>query len=41
MSVSEVAGVLDAAQIQAMIEKECKTRTTVIDTSCEFIPLTR
>ncbi|BDD55888.1 hypothetical protein MPDQ_003267 [Monascus purpureus] len=38
MSVSEVAGVLDAAQIQAMIEKECKTRTTVIDTSSGSYP---
>lgn len=37
ISVSEVAGVLEAKQIQSMIEGACGAHTTVIDASCEFI----
>ena len=36
MSVNEVAGLLDAKGIQAILEDKCKVQTTVIDASCEL-----
>jgi hypothetical protein len=36
MIVKEVAGVLEAKQIQSIIEKECGARSTLIDASGEF-----
>lgn len=36
MSVNEVAGLLEAKDIQAILEEKCKAQTTVIDGSCEL-----
>lgn len=36
--VNEVVGVLDAKQIQDVIERSCRTRTTVIDASAGIYP---
>lgn len=36
MSVNEVAGLLDAKDIQAILEDKCKAQTTVIEGSCEL-----
>ena len=35
-TVHEVVGVLEAKQIQSIIEKECGAQTTVIDGACKF-----
>lgn len=37
MSVNEVAGLLEAKDIQAILENKCKVQTTVIDGSCELL----
>lgn len=37
-SVHEVSGVMDAKQVQNMIEKACGAKSTVIDASSECIP---
>jgi uncharacterized protein YerC len=36
MTINEVVGVLEAKQIQSVIEKECGAQTTVIDGACKF-----
>lgn len=35
-TIHEVVGVLDAKQIQSVLEQECGARSTVVDGSCEF-----
>lgn len=36
MSVNEVAGLLEAKDIQSLLEKKCKAQTTAIDGSCKL-----
>jgi hypothetical protein len=38
MIVKEVAGVLEAKQIQSIIEKECGAQSTLIDASASSYP---
>jgi len=37
MSVNEVTGLLDIAEIKSILSEKCKAQTTAIDGSCELL----